>query len=600
MQGSASAGRVAGWVIALAAAGCGGSAKRAATPAPAAPAGSLEEQARGIAVTVAKIRGLAPKQPIEIRSLDDDAFTQAFEARLKRVEPESPQPLVGQAARARADLFLGFYDEGLHVVFVRQRLPKWASERTNPRALLAHEIEHALQDQYFGLGKLTSIKEPDQRLAYLALIEGDAELVGIAFEATERKRSWRRAIVRDTASDALATDTMIRIGGFSPDLLKSSPATREMTTFPYVSGRAFVGALFRAGGFELVNKAFSRPPDATEQVLHPEKYVEGERPVPVRDPVLPPGYEVRQSLTFGELLTRSVLQRTYPVDQARLLASGWGGDRVTLIRTPAGGEGVLWVSAWDNPESAARFEEAVRNSGENPRTGVAELVVRDGTRVALVAGVPRPLQPAMAKDLLALPQGAPARQPPVGQVRIPDAPTPLENRPELRGVVRGGVYQSAALSVRAEVPAGFAFATDKPSLQLLVVRREPTLATGAFAFSSDALDAHGEESIHKAAVEGFVGRMAGSPRPRLVSSNALHTPLGKGSDRTWAVEKSGMFFRTVLVAACDGLGAFLFTLVWVDDEGRRMLDRWMGGFAEQGPRPSPLCKELAKDAEESP
>src|SRR5262249_49135219 len=156
--------------------------------------------------------------------------------RLRRMETDTTRPLVGAAAKARSDLYLGFYDEGLKVIFVRRRPPKWAAEHTNPRALLAHEITHALQDQHFGLAPLTRLTEPGQRLAFTALIEGEAELVAVAFAAAEKKRSWRRAILRDTQGDVLGTDTMIRIGAFSPELMKSPPAAREMTTFPYVSG----------------------------------------------------------------------------------------------------------------------------------------------------------------------------------------------------------------------------------------------------------------------------------------------------------------------------------------------------------------------------
>jgi hypothetical protein len=224
--------------------------------------------------------------------------------------------------------------------------------------------------------------------------------------------------------------------------------------------------------------------------------------------------------------------------------------------------------------------------------------VREGTHVALVSGVPKPLQPVIVRELLSLPQPPPAAQPPIGRVRILEAPAPLENRLDLRGTVRSGAYQSSALSVKAAIPAGFASATDRPSLQLLVVRKEPSLATGAFAFSPEAPESTGGETLHRAAVEGFVAKMPGAPRPRPISANGMHTPMGKGTERTWAIDKSGWFFRTVIVPTCEGLGAYLFTLVWTDEDGRRVLDAWLGSFREDGPRPSAMCKELKRDGEE--
>ena len=51
--------------------------------------------------------------------------------------------------------------------------------------------------------------------------------------------------------------------------------------FPYLAGSTWVSGLWASGGWDAVNAAYDQPPASTEQVLHPEKYVSGERPAEV-------------------------------------------------------------------------------------------------------------------------------------------------------------------------------------------------------------------------------------------------------------------------------------------------------------------------------
>ena len=47
------------------------------------------------------------------------------------------------------------------------------------RLTLAHEVQHALQDQHFGLPDLATFDDYDALLAYKALSEGDATVTAI-------------------------------------------------------------------------------------------------------------------------------------------------------------------------------------------------------------------------------------------------------------------------------------------------------------------------------------------------------------------------------------------------------------------------------------
>jgi len=128
----------------------------------------------------------------------------------------------------------------------------------------------------------------DEQLAYRAVLEGDAMLAMVAFQAADHGIPFSRAIRR--LSDVVRT---IPIHQFVQSergkaLQTASPLTRERLLFPYHAGAGLVADLYRAGGLSLVNTLFTITPKSTEQVLHADKYLAGELPVPVKLPPTPP------------------------------------------------------------------------------------------------------------------------------------------------------------------------------------------------------------------------------------------------------------------------------------------------------------------------
>ena len=73
-----------------------------------------------------------------------------------------------------------------------------------------------------------------------------------------------------------------RASGRSRALMAAPAILRERMTFPYLGGMSFMGQLFRAGGFALVNRVYEHPPTTTEQILHVDKYLAGEDAVLVQ------------------------------------------------------------------------------------------------------------------------------------------------------------------------------------------------------------------------------------------------------------------------------------------------------------------------------
>src|SRR3954469_16974496 len=103
------------------------------------------------------------------------------------------------------------------------------------------------------------------------------------------------------------------LGALGPSGLGSTegipPYLLSSLLFSYVYGEKFVTRLRSvAGGWKLVNYALRvRPPSSTEQIIHPEKYLVNEKPVPVRLHV-PRGWRPLAHGTIGEFDTDEVLK----------------------------------------------------------------------------------------------------------------------------------------------------------------------------------------------------------------------------------------------------------------------------------------------------
>jgi hypothetical protein len=269
-------------------------------------------------------------------------------------------------ARLLEDNVAGFYDERPD----RRRLYAVSEDRTfTPmnQIVLAHELRHALQDQYRDLH--TQLGDDvtdfdDRRLAWMSLLEGDATLV------MERFVKLRLGLPRD---DDGSTAGMEAGGLGAPglfDLPDAPPVIRDHLMQPYLAGLGFARAIWARGGATAMRDAWARPPDSMEQVLHPTRYFAAEPPRRVA-PALPgpPGARLVSEGRLGELLIRSLLEAG-----GEAAAEGWGGDGWRLYDT--GGRTLLvWRSEWDTPSDAYEFAGALRDrfarrtTREPPRDG---------------------------------------------------------------------------------------------------------------------------------------------------------------------------------------------------------------------------------------
>jgi hypothetical protein len=224
------------------------------------------------------------------------------------------------------------------------------TNRVLDEVTIAHELTHALEDQRFGIDTERAESSGDGSLAYTALVEGTA--TGLMFEYLRRHFTGEQAL-SGLLGSAFAENAT---GGNLP------PFVLAGLLFPYQRGQQFVDDLYRRAGdrWTLIDLALKdRPPLSTEQILHPQKWIEVEVPERVEAPEvdLGPGWRRTASGTFGEWQTGELLAlggRRRPE-----AAAGWGGDRYDVWQR--GGDTVVAMRwRWDTARDAAEFAPALR------------------------------------------------------------------------------------------------------------------------------------------------------------------------------------------------------------------------------------------------
>ncbi len=349
----------------------------AATPAPtstpspsATPAPTGDEAAlyRAIEDQVVAERGLEAKQRLEPTVLSEDELRARIEEQFRKDNPADEIAISQETLQALgllpagADLakiyvemlgsqIAGFYDPETKELFVVSR-----SGTTGPaeKVTFAHEFTHALQDQHFGLEGIDvdAVGQGDRSLGRLGLVEGDATLL------------MTRWLVEHLAPEEL--QELLEVDPESQAQLEALPAIlRETLLFPYQQGAIFANGIWMAGGWEAIDGAYERLPDSTEQVLHPEKYEAGEKPVVVDldgaalAAAMGTGWSGTPEDTLGEFqLSIWLRENGMKALDAQAAAAGWGGDRFAYLRGPNGAYALAVATTWDAAAEADEFVAA--------------------------------------------------------------------------------------------------------------------------------------------------------------------------------------------------------------------------------------------------
>lgn len=311
---------------------------------------------------VASARKLAAKREVPGVVLDRPGLLARVKAHVDREVPKEAIVAEGAAMKLLGLIPTDFdYEKETYALLEAQLAGYYEPEdrsmymaadldNDNAKATLAHELVHALQDQHWDLGARSKYKQGqgDLSSSTSALAEGDATsaMFDVMLAGTGRT-------ALDLPEDVF-TEQIIESVSQGPSG-RAPHAMRAALVAPYVYGTLFVHALRRRGGWELVNRAWERPPTSSEQILHPEKWIAEEAPIAVPAPPiasLGAGYAVVENDTFGELGTGLTFAEWMDETVAKTAALDWGGDRATLTRS---GDAMAlgWRITYDAPRAGA-------------------------------------------------------------------------------------------------------------------------------------------------------------------------------------------------------------------------------------------------------
>jgi hypothetical protein len=323
-----------------------------------------------ILADLGKITGWKAKRKVPAAYITRDKLRQFLEGRMKQevklddvhVEEQILEmfglvPAGFDLKKSTVDLVTeqaaAFYDYNARKLFVLE-----SDESTlERRVTLAHELAHALADQQFSLRKFirNGMQGDDMSTARQAVVEGQATWL-----------MWAYMGVRNGKQPSVPVELLANAGftaesagaGF-PVLAESPRYLRESLIFPYTRGLLFQNELYKSRGQKSFTEAFLRPPDSTQQILHPERWlsatpVQTVKSPPIRDPGK---YKLRADGTIGEFDHKILLRQYIDEEAADRISPLWRAGAYKLYHERNAGKKPLlaYATTWDTPETATSY-----------------------------------------------------------------------------------------------------------------------------------------------------------------------------------------------------------------------------------------------------
>ncbi len=352
-----------------------------------------EALVREVGVTVEQLRRLRFKTPVAVEVIDQATARKDLDSEFDDAEREEARHTRDAWAHLglipdKTDLVAAYVDQDVlgyyHSGSKKFRL---LSHVLDPdlRSVIAHELTHALEDQYYDLEALQrSATNEDHALAIRAVIEGSAMVTTLSMRTREsgigRAREEAARTEKTRAKSAKGAPTFVQM----------------RLLMPYTLGFSF---LLRGKPWEWlddgvriedIEQAYAHPPQSTSEILHPEQYWGGHRASvrPLSPPdlsrVLGPGWSQAVTGSIGELgltmLTGSHVETDsffalLPTRWATPGASGIAGD---LYQHYVNGDRRVTVllTRWESPRDADEFERTLRGRNKTLfRFGINILVL---------------------------------------------------------------------------------------------------------------------------------------------------------------------------------------------------------------------------------
>ena len=396
---------------------------------PAQPRTIPTEELRSIEKNIEALRGMKFKHPVKAAPQSLQDFEQFVLKELEKQMDDDLSRNYGKIVR-KLGLYRGpeiedfremfktvylsqaaaYYDPDARTFYVvRPNLPQEALV-----AVYSHELYHGFQDQHFDLRAYLNEEElsDDELLARQAVVEGEAHYVSSLltirhlFPGLQASNTVRTLVKLQSQMDVTQLAGMLKSSLDSQEQLSADmqAAIKALDTIPrfvletlmgaYLKGMAFVFEI-QTDGWSKVSELYRRPPVSTEQILHPDKWRQNERPQvfewpPFSQEPLFSRWEVLESNTVGEFQWRIIFAEHGLDEEGRTAAAGWNGDRFAVLEHEERHDLLLLLyTSWDSEQDAEEFQAAYKKLLEvkyanEPDEAVA--LERTGTDVLVVEG----------------------------------------------------------------------------------------------------------------------------------------------------------------------------------------------------------------------
>jgi hypothetical protein len=252
------------------------------------------------------------------------------------------------------DQVAGLYDPKGKEFYIADWIPV-----DEQRAVMAHELTHALEDQSFHIDPWIKAARPndDAELARDSVSEGSAVAAMVDYSLRDEKMSVR---------DIPDVTVVIRSGAIAemdkdPKLSHAPVVIRDELLFPYLAGTFFSQQFLKEHtGWSDFKLVFANPPVSTQQILHPSLYFAGVKPEPVVLPdwatTAPKDWKLLEENVMGEFGLAEVLKQFLGQQRADALSPAWTGDRYAVFEDQKTKNiALVFRLAFDKEENAARF-----------------------------------------------------------------------------------------------------------------------------------------------------------------------------------------------------------------------------------------------------
>ena len=367
----------------------------------------IEKLAAELLPKVAEATGFEPDGPVKIVVTTKDEVREFL---IKLLEEEYPGDELERMSRCYAVLGLlpagfdlraglvdlyqeqagAFYDPRTKAFYSIIDLPKEMKIPAVEKVIVAHELTHALQDRVVDLLTLQRAgdEDTDRGYAVTATMEGMASVsmmvagYGMALNSLPKLGGMMRMSMAAAGSNPL-----MKTFAASPKYLQ------ETLISPYAEGADFVQAFLKAHPDEKLAALLAKLPESSEQILHYEKYAEGDSPTSIDisgvDCMLPGGWKPYYENTLGEFDVRILCEiNKMTKEEAAGIAAGWDGIRFKAFIDDQGELLLLGASVWDSEADANEFAAGLSKLLSGFHDPELTAVECSGNRVQFIIGEP--------------------------------------------------------------------------------------------------------------------------------------------------------------------------------------------------------------------